>query len=222
MYTDPSGEFAWFAPLIGAMMGGFMNVAMNAGNIENIGQAFLYLGVGAISGFAGGAIGAGVGAAVSVAGFAGGFINGAANTWIQGGEFAQGLVNGLKSGAIFGAIAGITGGLIGGMQAKMAGGSFGTGAFMFKDVAPALLTDKVALNATMGHELIHAIHMSSFSRLCNNFLGTWKSFSESAACNYNYNVYMNAGRYFEAMQYYRRGIIYLSAWGTYLHSLFAY
>jgi hypothetical protein len=61
IYTDPDGE--WINFVIGAIIGGFSNVIMNAKNIDNTGQFFAYFGIGA----AAGALGAGVGSAVSSA-----------------------------------------------------------------------------------------------------------------------------------------------------------
>jgi len=138
MYTDPSGEFLWVVPILGAMVGAFMNVAMNTSKIDNVGQIFAYMGIGALSGFAGGCAGAGVAGVLGVSsaigfsagfgagfasgfagGFTGAFITGTGNTWLQGGNFWQGIGNGISSGITSGMISGLTAGIAGGIQAGM-------------------------------------------------------------------------------------------------------
>ena len=132
--VDPNGE--WLHILIGAIVGGIVNVAANWGDIGgnfwefqkawNLGAA-----VGATAALAGGAASnavlaagntattAGGGALGFGAGFtsgaaggaAGGFVGGAGNSWINGGSFSDGL----RAGG-FGALAGgVTGGILGGI-----------------------------------------------------------------------------------------------------------
>ena len=147
MYTDPSGEFAWIIPIIGAMVGAFINAATHADQIgSSNGKAFMYMGIGALAGFASAGAGMGIGAALGAGtsmgfaagfgasfgagfagGFAGGFINGAGNTWIQGGSFEQGLFGGLQTGFISGGISGVTAGIAGGIKGIKIKGVFDRG-----------------------------------------------------------------------------------------------
>ena len=55
LYTDPSGEYALIDDLIAAVVGGIVNVVVNAvqGNIHSWGQGFSYFGVGAAGTWAG-------------------------------------------------------------------------------------------------------------------------------------------------------------------------
>ncbi|MCL2291138.1 MAG: hypothetical protein FWC34_10655 [Bacteroidetes bacterium] len=151
-YTDPSGE--WIHLVIGAVIGGIVNVAVNANNINNFWQGLGYFGIGAAAGALGAGIGAGAGVAAVggsfgagflgtasaagfgagfasglAGGFTSGFITGAGNTWMQGGTFGQGIFGGLKTGFISGSIGGITGGIMGGITAKMNGANFWDGSF---------------------------------------------------------------------------------------------
>ena len=154
MYTDPSGE--WIHLVIGAIIGGVMNVAMNTKNINNAGQMFAYFGIGALAGALGAGIGAGVnsmfiaggsfatgflgtstagvatgflagGTSAAAGGLASGFITGASNSWMQGNNFGQGLLSGLKTGAIAGASGFVLGGITGGIAAKVQGKNFWNG-----------------------------------------------------------------------------------------------
>ena len=113
-YTDPDGE--WVHLAIGAIIGGYINLAMNADNVENIGDMFMYFGIGA----AAGALGAGVGSGVSAA---------LAGNASVGGGFAAGFTGkatltsiGFTSGAISGASAGVTNGLVSGTVNGLASG----------------------------------------------------------------------------------------------------
>ena len=134
IYTDPDGE--WVHLLVGAIIGGTMNLIANADNIDNFGQGLAYFGVGAAAGALGAGVGAGMssvvttgggfgsafvggistapglgfsaGAAIgATSGFSSGFVLGAGNAWAGGGSLADGFNNGIG--------AGITGGLIGGI-----------------------------------------------------------------------------------------------------------
>jgi hypothetical protein len=129
---------------------------MNIGNLDKgwkgFGQAMGYFGIGAAAGALGAGIGAGAGVAAAggsfgagfmgtasaagfgagfASGFAGGmtsgFITGAGNTWMQGGNFGQGIFNGLNTGFKAGLIGGVTAGIAGGITAKRYGGDFWTG-----------------------------------------------------------------------------------------------
>jgi hypothetical protein len=152
MYTDPSGE--WIHLVIGAIIGGIMNLAMNANHIDNFWQGLGYFGIGAAAGALSAGIGAGVSSAIAGAGFGAGFIGtstatvtgflgsaavtgdsvstsslitGAGNSWMQGNSFGQGLWDGVKSSLINGTIAAVTGGIMGGIDAALDGRNFWTG-----------------------------------------------------------------------------------------------
>ena len=155
MYKDPNGE--WVHLVVGAVIGGVMNLAMNFGNVNSFWQGLGYFGIGAVAGalsagigaganvaMAGGSFGAGFVGASSVAGvastgfsagfitgfasgFTGSFITGAGNTWMQGGSFGDGLFAGLGSGFKSGLMGGITGGVFGGIDAKGKGVDFWSG-----------------------------------------------------------------------------------------------
>jgi len=136
-YTDPSGEFVNI--IIGAAIGGIINVAMNANNIENFGQGLAYFGIGALAGAAGGGAGQVMSGAVGTvgffggaftgasAGFAGGFVSGTGNALIGGASFGKGIDMGLKAGKIGAATGGLIGGVSGGFSAVKNGGNFWTG-----------------------------------------------------------------------------------------------
>jgi fructose-specific phosphotransferase system IIC component len=108
-YTDPSGEF-FIEAIAFAIVGGILNAAVNANNIQTNGQAFMYMGIGALASFATAGAGLGVSGLAGtigfsaastsgfVGGFVGGFITGAGNAWMQGGSFAQGLFSGFRAG----------------------------------------------------------------------------------------------------------------------------
>ena len=156
-YTDPSGEF-WHL-IVGAAIGGFLNVVLNANNIDNCWQGLAYFGIGAVAGalsagvgagistaFAGGSFSAGFtgitagvsatgflsGSASSAAsGFIGGFITGSGNSWISGNSFSKGLINGITQGGIGLFVGSLTGGIIGGIDALYKGTNFWTGTASF-------------------------------------------------------------------------------------------
>ncbi len=153
-FTDPDGEFFWFAIAIGAIIN--TTVKAISGDINSVGDFFVAAGIGALSGAAG-ALGAG--AAVSLingyglagtmasatiglsttssfingatigafAGFSGGFVGGAANAWTSGKSFGEGLMSGLKAGGIGAVTGGMIGGAASGYQAYKAGANFWTG-----------------------------------------------------------------------------------------------
>lgn len=156
-YTDPSGEF-WHL-IVGAAIGGFLNVALNANNIDNCWQGLAYFGIGAVAG----ALSAGVGAGISTAfaggsfsagfigttagvsatgflsgaasgaasGFIGSFITSSGNSWISGNSFSKGLIDGITQGGIGLFIGSLTGGIIGGIDALYKGTNFWTGTTSF-------------------------------------------------------------------------------------------
>ena len=159
-YTDPDGE--WAHLVIGALIGGIVNLATNWSSINTFGEGLAYFGIGA----AAGALSAGVGMGVSSligggtfgagflgttaaktavtsfasgsvigasSGLTGGFVTGAGNLWMQGANFAQGLWNGTKAG-VKGAFWGaIGGGLGGGIDAALDGRDFLSGDVIIKN-----------------------------------------------------------------------------------------
>ena len=159
MYTDPDGE--WIHLVIGAIIGGFMNVIMNVDRIDNFWQGLGYFGIGAAAGALGAGIGASVSTAIAGAGFGAGFIGtstatvtgflgsaavagsaatascfitGAGNSWMQGNSFGKGLLDGVKSGLIGGTTAALTAGIFGGLDALSSGRNFWTGSFKQYDL----------------------------------------------------------------------------------------
>lgn len=127
MGIDPDGEFVVTAMVIGAVLNTVIQGA--TGNIDNLGDFGLAMGIGALSGAAGfgaGQLASGVFGASSTlggsilngtitgatGGFAGGFVSGAGNSWAGGASYNSGLRAGFQTGG-YGAI---TGGLIGGIS----------------------------------------------------------------------------------------------------------
>ena len=156
-YTDPDGE--WAHLVIGALVGGIVNLATNWGHINTFGEGLAYFGIGA----AAGALSAGVGLGVSSwigggsfgAGFIGstaaktavssfasgsviggstgftqGFITGSGNSWMQESTFGQGLLQGIYSGAAGLVNGAIHGGISGGLDAMANGRKFWSGDYV--------------------------------------------------------------------------------------------
>jgi RHS repeat-associated protein len=142
-FTDPNGEFFWFAVLIGAAIGA-ISQALKPG------ATFGSILAGALIGAAAGLIGAGVGSVVAggsffgstvastmgfwsgaaagaAGGFAGGFVGAAGNAWLNGSSFGEGLVSGIKAALIGGVTGGIAGGISGGINAVKNGREFWSG-----------------------------------------------------------------------------------------------
>jgi RHS repeat-associated protein len=151
-YTDPNGEF-WNL-VIGALVGGVMNWAMNGAEFTWRGLG--YFGIGTVSGSLGAGIGGGIssmimgssfgagfigsslamaapscfltGAAIGgSAGLAGSFVNGFGNGLMGGQSFGNALVSSLQSGIIGGVSGAILAGIVGGIRAESKGMSFWTG-----------------------------------------------------------------------------------------------
>lgn len=120
-YTDPDGE--WAHLVIGALIGGIVNVATNIKHIDTFGEGLAYFGIGAAAGVVGAATGGAVAGAMKLGGFvsgavsgaasgaSSGFITGSGNAWMQGANFGQGL----KAGGIAAGIGAGTGALFGGL-----------------------------------------------------------------------------------------------------------
>ncbi|MDR1114929.1 MAG: RHS repeat-associated core domain-containing protein, partial [Tannerella sp.] len=139
----PDGEFVHL--IVGAVIGGFMNLMMNAHNVDNFWQGLGYFGIGAAAGALGAGVGAGISSAMAGgtfgagfvgssaamsasssfitgaaigggAGFASGFTTGLGNGLMGGQNFGQALGSGLKGGAIGGLSGAAIGGIVGGIQ----------------------------------------------------------------------------------------------------------
>ncbi len=119
-YNDPSGN----SPvLIGAFVAGAVNMAVNIGNINSVGDGFMYFGIGATAGLVGGAVSGAVAGIVgnstavggmisgAAGGAAGGFFGGTMNAWANG---TYGY-NGFKTGASSALTGGLSGALFGGL-----------------------------------------------------------------------------------------------------------
>lgn len=156
-YNDPDGEF-WHL-IFGAILGGTMNLIMNAPNVDNFWEGLGYFGIGATAGalsagigsgvnvaMAGGSFGAGfMGTAAGISstgfiagaltgatsGFTGAFITSAGNSWMNGASFGDGLAEGFMGGSISAITSGIIGGVIGGVDALEKGTNFWTGKTSF-------------------------------------------------------------------------------------------
>jgi len=154
MGVDPDGRFVHL--LVGAVIGGAINLVMNINNIHSLGDGLAYFGVGAAAGALGAGVGAGVssalaggsfgagfvgsqaaltatssfvsGAAIGGAGgFAGGFANGLGNGLVNGESFGSALQKGAMEGLIGGVTGGLIGGVAGGIRAAKDGRYFWTG-----------------------------------------------------------------------------------------------
>lgn len=91
-YNDPSGEFAWapvlFTALISAVIGGYVNVTLEADNIVTSKDYWKAFGIGALSGAVGAFSGAGL--TSWIGGFAGGFLGGSISTACSTGIISYG------------------------------------------------------------------------------------------------------------------------------------
>ncbi len=151
IYTDPDGQ--WVQYLIGAAIGGIVNVALNWNNIDNFGDGFAYFGIGAVAGAVAVGIGSGTGtlaagsgsfgfnvplgltasgilpggAAGGAMGFTAGFIMGVGNSLVQGNRFGSSLTTGLKWGGIGAAAGFAVGAISGGIRAGLLGNNLWTG-----------------------------------------------------------------------------------------------
>jgi hypothetical protein len=176
---------------IGALIGGVMNLIMNADEIDNFWEGLGYFGIGA----AAGALGAGVGAGVNVAiaggsfaagfigtstivstGFCAGFVSGAAGGFSGG--FASGFGNTsmepgnnlgdmFKSGFDYGwkgaVIGGVAGGVIGGIDAVNQNRNFWTGAPKQKVVFSIDLNGNVRLIDALDYDRGSTVLLHDYS-----------------------------------------------------------
>ncbi|MDD6211153.1 MAG: hypothetical protein PUB21_11180 [Bacteroidales bacterium] len=160
VYTDPNGE-----SLLGVGIAMFFGTVMNtmmqgiAGNVNNAGQFFTAIGVGALSAVAGYGVGGAVAADMGVTSFvggalssgygglAGGFVGGAANAWaLNGATFSQGLEQGILGASSGGALGALTGGIIGGCIAAKHGGNFWSGkGAVYLEFAPEMSGNKIKI-----------------------------------------------------------------------------
>ncbi len=114
--------------LIGALIGGIVNLATNWSSINTFGEGLAYFGIGAAAGVAGALTGGATAGAMKLGGFVSGAVSGAAggassglitgsgNAWMQGANFGQGL----KAGALAAGIGAGTGALFGGVTRGIA------------------------------------------------------------------------------------------------------
>ena len=135
MTVDPTGEIAWFVPIIvGAAIGGTakgIHSANNGGTFFGgfwkgalIGAGAAAAGIGAtawaakasVTAVAAGKASVGLGATLA-GGAAGGFVSGSANAWVNGASFGDGLGAGLMGAALGAATAGTFYGLSKGLDA---------------------------------------------------------------------------------------------------------
>jgi len=154
IYVDENGE--WVHLVIGAVIGGVVNVAANWKKIDSFGKGLAYFGIGAVAGAVGAGVGSGVSSALvsggsfiggfmgtatsystgffagtlsgAASGFSSSFLTGAANMGMQGGSFFDAMGAGWDKGWK-GAIGGaVAGGISGGIDAVKADKNFWTGA----------------------------------------------------------------------------------------------
>ena len=171
-YTDPDGEIAWFIPV--AIIGGVINVALNAENIDDIGDFLGYFAVGGVASVAGVATGGLIGAGGVLGGAAAGFLGGAAsgfilgsgnsivaNGWDMSAAFKAGF-DGMIVSALSGAL---IGGIAGGYAAYKQGNNIWTGKpnytpqieldyEMMDELAPKI-QDSSLNNASQSNSLTH-------------------------------------------------------------------
>lgn len=118
MYMDPEGDFP-VAIVVGALIGGGINLYANWDKVDNVWQGLGYFGIGALSGAVTAAMPVGVGivggfSAGACSGFVSGGMTGALNALISGDNMFEGLAQGSLCGAVFG---GLSGGVFGGIKA---------------------------------------------------------------------------------------------------------
>jgi hypothetical protein len=121
-YTDPDGE--WIHLVIGALIGGTINVLTNFDNIDNFGQGLAYFGIGAAAGALGAGVGMGVTATLTggAATFGGGFV-GAELTM---NAISASYTTSFLGGAMIGRFSGFSTGFINGTgNSLMQGDNFG-------------------------------------------------------------------------------------------------
>ncbi len=152
-YVDESGEFIHL--IIGAVIGGIMNWAMNGAEFTWKGLGHFF--VGAVAGALGAGVGAGVSSAIAggtfgagfmgttaamtatssfftgvaigaSGGFSGGFVSGFGNGLLNGQNFGDALVNGFRDGGIGAVTGGLIGGVASGIDAAIDGRRFFDGA----------------------------------------------------------------------------------------------
>jgi hypothetical protein len=159
-YTDPDGEFIHL--IIGAIIGGYMNLMMNADNVDNIWDALGYFSIGATVGALSAGVGAGFSSAMAGGTFGAGFIGaqgvtyaassfttgaiiggvagsthgtltGIGNSLFRGDDFGTAFLNGLKLGTLQGATGSLLGGIFGGINAASSGRNFWDGSIRLTD-----------------------------------------------------------------------------------------
>jgi hypothetical protein len=167
-YTDPSGEFIWFIPIIigavvGAVQGAMMAKAAGATGWDFAAYMFMGAGIGAVAGGISMGVGMAVGGALATAGiggFAGGAISGAAAGFASGaitgvgmgtlaGKTGNDLWKSVWQGALIGAGTGaLIGGTAQGIAAAKQGNSFWTGKPLNAPQAAVAETSTTTSNAS--------------------------------------------------------------------------
>ena len=216
IYSDPDGE--WIHIIIGAIVGGFANVIMNANNIENTGQFFTYFGIGAAVGAGSAALGGWVAGATKTAGIIPGMAIGAGtgavsgavtdvilngfNNLVRGESFTNNWEQSAKSGAVSGAIAGgITGGISGYKTAKASGTNYWWGSEVkygrnqcsfFTAEKPYEVVDFNIRN--VGSKSLNDCVPTSFAEMNDYFGGNTTYEDYRAITNYQENVGVSRNR----------------------------
>jgi hypothetical protein len=148
----------WAHLLIGALIGGVVNLATNWTHIDSFGEGLAYFGIGAAAGAIGAATGGAVSGAMKLGGFISGAVSGAAggassgmitgsgNAWMQGANFGQGL----KAGAVAAGIGAGTGALFGGLTRGIVdyrkGYDFWDGSMIDEFISGGTVLDPVSSN----------------------------------------------------------------------------
>lgn len=188
-YTDPSGELAWEAVVIGSIFAANLNVAYQCvnGNINTCGDVFKYAAIGAASGASGAIVGQVVAAGISVGGFLGGaaicgssgftsgFISGAGNAWARGSNSGDIISAGLIEGGIGGLTAGLTGGIIAGIGTRLGGRRFWDGATVEKNLIYNKNIPKVGGDGKYGclDACVESIDKSRCGNITKNKVRSW-------------------------------------------------
>ena len=114
-YTDPDGEC--FELLLGAVIGGIVNLAMNLNHINTISEGLTYFGIGAAAGITGAGVSL-LGAGAGLVGLSGGSVSGGLTAAYN----KTNIIHGIGVGALSGWIGGGLGQFVGGGGGAFLGG----------------------------------------------------------------------------------------------------
>ncbi|MFA8451962.1 MAG: RHS repeat-associated core domain-containing protein [Bacteroidales bacterium] len=154
MMVDENGEFFIEAMVVG----GLLNVMLNANKIDNFWDGLGYFGVGAAAGAAGYGIGTVVSSGLTfggtaagsiiggASGFASSFVSGAGNSWLSGASLSSGIKSGMYQGLQGSAVGTISGGLIRGITDAKNGYNFWDGSKTEEFVVQGSSYGKIAKN----------------------------------------------------------------------------